>query len=158
MVPNLGGGAFGLASFVPVGVNPTSIAAADLNADGVLDLVVADACNQGQISVAVWTLRGQGDGSLDAPVSHPTGQCPASVAVADYNRDGHLDLATANFESHSISVLDGNGDLSFQPQAQFRTVGGPNYLLAGDWNLDGRPDLAVSGQYDAALGVLGNVP
>src|SRR5437879_5851382 len=40
-----------------------------------------------------------------APLAFDAGSGPVSVAVADFNGDGHLDLAVANFQSDNVSVL-----------------------------------------------------
>src|SRR5260370_743671 len=50
----------------------------------------------------------------------PTGGVdPASVAVGDFNGDGKLDLAAANYSSKSVAVLLGNGDGTFQAPLNF---------------------------------------
>jgi hypothetical protein len=48
-----------------------------------------------------------------APLAFDTGSLPVSVAVGDFNGDGRLDLAVANFYSDNVSVLLGNGDGRF---------------------------------------------
>ena len=47
---------------------------------------------------------------------YAVGTFPASVAVADFNGDGKLDLATANFVSGNVSVLLGNGNGTSRPK------------------------------------------
>ena len=49
-----------------------------------------------------------------APLSFDAGTVPESVAVGDFNGDGTLDLAVANYRSANVSVLLGNGDGTFQ--------------------------------------------
>src|ERR1700740_354596 len=50
----------------------------------------------------------------------PTGGYdPASVAAGDFNGDGKLDLAAANYNSKSVAVLLGNGDGTFQAPLTF---------------------------------------
>src|SRR5437867_671299 len=39
----------------------------------------------------------------------PTGRRPSSVAVGDFDRDGRSDLAVANYDDDTISVLLGRG-------------------------------------------------
>ena len=77
-----------------------------------------------------------------SPASHPVGSSPLSLAFADFDGDGHPDLATANYGSGDVSVLLGNGDGTFQAAARF-DAGMPNpaVLLAGDFNHDGKMDL-----------------
>ncbi|HLJ92706.1 MAG TPA: VCBS repeat-containing protein [Gemmataceae bacterium] len=86
--------------------------------DGILDLVVA---NPGSNTVSV--LLGNGDGTFQASRSFAAGLGPNSVAVGDFNGDGHIDLAVANFDQFNsvfaVSILLGNGD------------GWPDLALAG---------------------------
>src|SRR5258708_7232919 len=47
------------------------------------------------------------------------GKSPYTIAVADFNHDGKLDLVTANFDGNSISVLYGKGDGTFTNRADY---------------------------------------
>jgi uncharacterized repeat protein (TIGR01451 family) len=89
--------------FYPTGSSPFEVRSADFNSDGHQDVVVA---NRNSETVSV--LLGQGDGSF-ARTSHlnhlALGRSPFDVTVGDFNRDGRIDLATANFVENSISVL-----------------------------------------------------
>ena len=69
--------------------------------------------------------------SFGAKTDFGTGSGPASVAVGDFNGDGNLDLAVANFVDHTVSILLGTGSL-------------PLSVAAGDFNGDGKLDLAVA--------------
>src|SRR6266446_3597740 len=71
------------------------------------------------------------------------GRSPDSVAVGDFNGDGRLDLATANFDSNDVSVLLGNGDGSFQAALTAAAGRGPSSVAVGDVNGDGKLDLVV---------------
>lgn len=50
-------------------------------------------------------LLGNGDGTFQAPLSFPTGNTPWNALPADFNGDGHLDVATGNWDDGTISVL-----------------------------------------------------
>jgi hypothetical protein len=63
------------------------------------------------------------------------------MAVADYNGDGVLDLATANYNPNSVSVLLGRGDGTFTTET-LATGTFPYTGTTGDFNGDGRADLA----------------
>jgi FG-GAP-like repeat len=76
--------------------------------------------------------------------SYNTGPKPQQVAVADLNGDGFLDVATANYGSRTVSVLQGRGDGSFGSKRGVRAgLAHPLALTAADLNNDGAPDLAV---------------
>ncbi|HKB39524.1 MAG TPA: FG-GAP-like repeat-containing protein [Gemmataceae bacterium] len=74
----------------------SSVAAADVNGDVALDLVVS----------GVSVLLGIGDGSFAPPI--PTGTGEASVVVADFNADGRPDAAAAKADTVSVLINDGN--------------------------------------------------
>ncbi len=89
----------------------------------------------------------------------PAGELPGSVVIADFNGDGHADLATANQKAGAgVSVLlgDGAADPGFTAAAgsPFPVAGTPYMVATGDFNGDGKPDLAVSGQDSGNVSVL----
>jgi FG-GAP-like repeat len=72
-----------------------SVALADVNGDGKLDLIAA--CECGPTGGTVSVLLGNGDGTFQAPVNYPSGgDVGASVAVSDLNGDGKPDIIVAN--------------------------------------------------------------
>jgi hypothetical protein len=104
------------------GPYPTFVRVADLNGDGKPDLAVVDAncggspCGVGSISI----LLGMGNGTFQPHTDYGTGSTP-SLAIADFNHDGRLDLAIAHQTCvpyvpcgpGAVSVLLGNGDGTF---------------------------------------------
>jgi VCBS repeat protein len=83
-----------------------------------------------------------------------------SVAVADFNGDGKIDIAVSNFSSNTVAVFLNTGTGSFGTPVLNSIVisNGLGPLVAGDFNEDGKPDLiaaTISGpQVDLVL--LGN--
>jgi hypothetical protein len=73
-----------------------------------------------------------------------TGLNPYSVAVGDFNGDGKLDLAAANYNSNTISILLGDGTGNFTLASSPATGNFPNSVAVGDFNGDGKLDLAVT--------------
>src|SRR5262245_13311244 len=141
----------------PVGQYTSVPVVAELNGDGHGDVAVT-LYYEGKVAV----LLGNGDGTLQAPVTFSTGPYPVGLRVADLNLDGKPDLVTANFgdyEGTTVSVLLGNGDGTFQSQKQFATGLGPYQVAVGDLNGDAKPDLAVTNLADGpstASVLLGN--
>jgi hypothetical protein len=77
--------------------------------------------------------------------------------VGDFNGDGLLDLAVANYgPSPSVSVLLGNGDGTFQTARNFAAGGYPRSVAVGDFNGDGVLDLAVANPFANVSVLLGN--
>ena len=123
---------------------PFAVAIGDLNADGKLDLAVA---NYGASTVSV--LLNRGGGRFRAKVDHATGPHPSSVAIGDLNGDRKADLAIANQGTEdkpgaTVSVLLNKGDASFEAKRDFQTGRAPRSVALGDLNGDGKPDLATA--------------
>lgn len=97
-----GDGTFQTPITVPVGNDPDAIVAGDFNNDGRLDLEVAN-YNDNTVTL----LLGNGDGTFTQAIGSPfaVGQGPDSVAAADFNGDGKLDLAVANSADGTVSIL-----------------------------------------------------
>ena len=103
VLKNNGDGTFAAAVNYAAGDDARSVFVADLNGDSDADLVVTDSWN-GNVSV----LKNNGDGTFAAAVNYATGEFwPTSVSVfaADLDGDNDVDLAVANFNSASVSVL-----------------------------------------------------
>ncbi len=122
----------------PTSTEPHSVVAADVNGDGRLDLVVADA---GTSDAAVLIGR---EGGFAPAVKYRTGLRPKVVVAADLDRDGKLDLVSANQDGSSVSVLLGNGDGSFRRHRDYPTCFHAHDVTTGDLNGDGSLDLAVA--------------
>jgi hypothetical protein len=138
---------FSPATSFPVGSNPQAIATADFNNDGKLDLATSnydDATGDGTVSV----LLGNGDGSFRPARTSATGAYPFSLTAGDFNADGKVDLATANYdysEVNDVSILLGNGDGTFAPAVALDITDAYSWsIAAGDMNADGKLDLVVT--------------
>jgi hypothetical protein len=118
----------------PLDYPPYSVAAADFNNDGNLDLAVGNLGGGGSVSIFL----GEGNGNFGAPQGYPGGG--NRVIVGDFNGDGKLDLV-AWPGIYGVAELLGNGDGTFQPAVTYPANGDPG--AAGDLNGDHKLDLLV---------------
>jgi hypothetical protein len=154
---------------IPVERDGGGVSARDMNADGVVDLVVGTGLtNPSTIwrSGSVSVYLGIGDGTFQAPFTTPTPAGPVRVAIGDFNGDGIPDVATGNRSTtercdtfnmlwDSVSVLPGLGDGRLGPAASWALGDSEvspdtiyrrslSLLNTSDLNADGRTDLLVS--------------
>jgi len=86
------------------------------------------------------------------------GSNPRGVAISDFNQDGYLDVATANFSDATAGVLLNQGQGTFSPIVRYPLGSGhnPHDVAAGDVNQDGYPDLVLTEYISNQVGVLLN--
>lgn len=95
----------------PAGGNPGSLAAGDIDGDGILDVVVV---NSAQTDNTISIFIGLGDGSFLPGYQLPTLLRPSDVAIADFDRDGDLDVLVTHGGTPAVLLFvnDGTGGLS----------------------------------------------
>lgn len=129
---------------------PRSLVTGDFNEDGRLDVAIANNCGD-----AVSVLLGDGTGGFGAPiVTSPGlgGTYSNSLAVGDFNEDGHLDLVVG-YESlaPAVVMLVGAGDGTFTASALTTASLSVTGLASGDFNGDGHLDVAATFRYVSGL-------
>ena len=135
--------------YVPGGFTLT---VADFNGDGVPDLAV---CPLSFSAEGITILLGKGGGVFGPqPASYPVAHQPEFVAVGDFNRDGKADLAVADKNSNTVSILLNNGAGGFQARVDYAVLKQPECVAVGDFNGDGKPDLAVADFGSDAVSIL----
>src|SRR5262245_55783573 len=136
--------------YTPSGSEVNAVATADMNADGLIDVVAAT--SSGGIAI----LSGNGDGTFDPPVVSTAGDNPSALAIADFSGDGLPDVIAANQWSDDISYFQ-NAAGALQPQTRIPVGDEPVGIAAGDVNGDGKQDvLVILGTGGAFAVLLGN--
>src|SRR5262245_38823723 len=107
------------------GTHPTMPLVLDVNKDGNLDIVVA---NGGSGNVSVYLGNGKGGFAQSQGSPFSAGQHCADIASTDFNGDGNVDLAVANHEVRTVTVLLGNGkgQFSLAPGSPFIVDSNPH--------------------------------
>ena len=127
---------------LPAGRHAAMLAAADLNHDSRPDLVVANLEDN-----AVTILLNDGGGRFHPAPGSPfnSGSQPNDFAVADFNGDGHPDLAIVNTQTPFISIFLGDGHGRFRPApgspVRTESYPHPHGVAAGDFSGRGKVDL-----------------
>jgi Bacterial Ig-like domain (group 3)/FG-GAP-like repeat len=136
-----------------------AVAVADVNRDGIPDIIVADqgGCALCSTDGSVSVLLGTGKGTFQPGVAYDSGGLfAASVAVGDVNGDGKLDIVVANYISATVGVLLGNGDGTFKRVVAYATGGDQNYSVAlADVNNDHMLDIIAVNQSGSVSVLLG---
>ncbi|MEP0846541.1 MAG: VCBS repeat-containing protein [Phycisphaerae bacterium] len=131
------------------------IAAADLDGDDDLDLVVCST-NLDLDSPPVIILENNGSGTFSVGDELDLRTRPSAIAVADLNGDDTPDLAITLLGDDEVAVLIGAGSGTFLNAVRYATGNAPTHVAVGDVNGDGAPDLVTSNPEDDTLTVLIN--
>jgi hypothetical protein len=142
--PNLSGGSFGPAIVVGDPTMEGYPVVADLNRDGLPDLLTSGSLGGGDWSVGVIARLGTGGGSFAPPRLQLTSVGPEAVpAVADLNRDGIPDVVVPAYTPGDMDILLGNNDGTFGVRIAYTTGALPIAVAAADVNGDGHTDVLV---------------
>jgi hypothetical protein len=152
---------FAAAQDFTTGRGAISVAIGDLNGDGRPDLAIANLLSNSVSVLLNTTMPGAATPSFAAKQDFTTGTLPKSVAISDVNGDGLPDLAVANRQSASVSVLlnttaPGATTPAFAAKQDFTTGNNAYSVATGDLNGDGKPDLAVASRDSNSVSVLLN--
>jgi hypothetical protein len=101
---------------------------------------------RGTDATCPWTL-------VDGPPTPPAPHGSASMAVADLNADGKLDLLTAgSYSDGGVIVLLGAGDGTFRALPEAASLAGATFAIAvADVDGDGKLDVVTAGRYEIEL-------
>lgn len=155
----VGDGTFQTATIYSAGVGTDSVAAGDLNGDGIADLV---AVNGGGANISILLgdgAGGIGDGTFASAINSDAGLESFTAATADFNGDGILDIVTANAVGNDVTVLLGGGsggvwDGTFLTAVSYAVGTSPRGVTTGDFNEDLVVDIVATNQGSSNCSVL----
>jgi VCBS repeat protein/FG-GAP repeat protein len=153
---------FAAPAIFPAGAQPQAVRIADVNGDGLPDLVVANlgpgTDGTGVAGVSVLLQNAASPGTFLAPVTYATPHGAIDVAVGDLDGDGRPDLVVASIDpdfSGGVSVLLQTAAPapagSFGTATVYPGFGQPLSVAIGDLNGDGHPDIAVADGTSATI-------
>jgi FG-GAP-like repeat len=140
----MGDGSF--QSATKINVNNTnslnSVAVADFDRNGILDLVV-DGSNSNSRMISILLGSGKGTFRVVTSIALPFSSSGSPTVVGDFNNDSNPDFVITSFSG--IAVLLGNGDGTFQAPQILNTNVSPTSMAVADFNSDGDLDLVAVG-------------
>ena len=132
-----------------IGAYPRDIEVADLNADGLPDLLTT-----GQLNGQLTALINAGGGAFETGIISSAPGSPYALAVADLDGDGIPDAAVTHIDADQVSVHLGDGSGSFTEVQRHDVDQKPQAIVAALLDDDPLPDLAVVGNDHGKLQVL----
>lgn len=123
---------------LPYSESAFGVGIGDFNGDGKADLLVFGASSNSQYDLFLYL--NDGSGRFIQKASFPVNAVVTSVAVADFNHDGIMDIAF--IEPSELNVWLGNGNSGFKMTPAIH-VNNEGNLMLGDFDGDGRADLAI---------------
>jgi hypothetical protein len=144
-------------AMIATGNWPSGVVAADVNGDGLADLIYTD-YGATATSSTTHVLLSNGDGTFARGQTIAT--AGASIAVADFNHDGHVDLAWVwgAIGLGKAYLALGNGDGTFRPAQELGTfailgTSAPQfrYLMGAQLHDTGSLDLLVEDAANPSL-------
>jgi hypothetical protein len=136
---NDGSGALSAEVNYPVGDDAWMTAVADVDGDGDKDFVTA--CYNQEM---VWLMRNRGDSTFDLPTnlySSTIGNHSTYVVSADFDGNGHVDIAATNDYPDTVVFLRNEGGGNFDQAVNYDVGEYPLAMAVVDYNLDGNPDI-----------------
>jgi len=136
------------------------VASGDFNNDGFADVVLGNTCCDNTLGITVFLSNG--DGTLQAGVNYGSGGNLEYVAVADFNKDGALDIAAVANTTGAVQVFsgvanNGTGNGTFTAGTAIPTGDTQaERIVVADFNGDTWPDVAVASSEGSNFVVLLN--
>ena len=148
-----------------VGVAPTAMVAGDFDSNGTVDLAVTSGGSSGVLTLLLNEFFPGGEVSFNQGTVSGVLHSPSALAAADLDRDSKLDLAVANQENNTVTLLRGDGEggmtpvenacgLSDSDLGPCEVGPAPVALVLADVDGDGRDDVITANQSGGTISVL----
>ena len=138
-------GSFSENATLSVGNTPLKTVSGDWDNDSHTDLAVLASADN---AIEIWLNDGSGNFSKASTQPSSSGSSPRDLISGDWNCDGYLDLATADYLGNSISLFYGQSSgADFSSPQTISTRKGPASLASADFNNDGRMDFVIAHRF-----------
>jgi hypothetical protein len=145
-----GDGTFQELKRVSTGAATTSLAVADFDRSGTMDIAYASGNQTANIAITYQNA----DTSFYGVQSISSCAVEESVQIADFNNDGNLDIATTSRSAGLAGLFLGLGDGNVTGPTTFSVPGDIFWSAHGDFDGDGNMDLAIAAVSDPCINIL----
>ena len=142
------------------GTGATFISVADLDNDGKQDVIVA---NQGENTLSIFkNISTSGNISFNSPVKIATPSTPIGIGIGDFDKNGWLDIATANHGNGTVSIFTNKGIFNaistnnFNPRFGLITGLNPITIDVADIDGDSKSDIVVGNYGSNSISIFKN--
>lgn len=134
--------------------SPEGLTVARLDNNATRDIAVSASSAQPQ---QAWVFVGDGVGGFSPAGQFALGGAGAkSMVAADFDLDGDRDLATANSQTDTVSVIWNSGSASFGAPQQTPVSPNPIEVVLADFDFNGGADLVTTGQASNSVTLAAN--
>ncbi|MCE2770338.1 MAG: IPT/TIG domain-containing protein [Saprospiraceae bacterium] len=142
------------------GSGSTFVSVADMDNDGKQDVIVA---NQGENTLSIFkNISTSGNISFNSPVKLTTPSTPVGIGIGDFDRNGWLDIATANHGNGTVSIFTNKGIFNaistnnFNPRFGLITGLNPITIDVADIDGDSKSDIVVGNYGSNSISIFKN--
>jgi hypothetical protein len=138
---------------VDTGPGPKFLCSADLNNDGLSDVIV---CGDNGVYKSSLFIHLNSDWGLNNYKEYKlNGKC-SSIGIIDFNNDTYLDIVVAEQFYRNLKFYQNNKKGSFTKVSEIKTISDPSNIEVSDINLDGLNDIVISSDMNNNIAIFIN--